>query len=204
MKKVILSVFALCALNANNADFSKAQELVAKKDYEGACELFTKICHDGSYEGCQEAIYPCKMESGGNLDHPGLDILFMGIACDKGHIKGCMEVVDMSLVGNYAIGYDVEGAKKALSKGCELKDASSCAYLGAIYAGSEEFLNELSEDEPRLEDYKKQIDKNKAMEYYKKACELGLESACGRFENLHFETAQNDYLKKSLALLKKK
>lgn len=203
MKKVILSVFALCALSAND-DFSKAQELVAKKDYEGACELFTVSCFEnGNFEGCQKAVSACKMDSEGPLDHLGFDIDFMNTACDKGNIKACHEVANMSLVGNYAIGYDVEGAKKALSKACGFGNANSCANLADIYAGNDEYLNDLSENEPRLEDYKTQIDKNKAMEYYKKACELGLESACVRFENMRSQDLQDDYLKKSLALLEK-
>ncbi len=157
MKKLFLFCLLLIASFAIAGELEDGFMAREKKEYEKAYSLFSKLCDGGNLDGCVQIGSMYDSAELPNITNPEKAALLYKKACDGKNYTGCLGLGFMYDSGA-GVAKDKNRALELYLASCDNGIMSGCYYAA--------------------EKYKYQLDLNKSVTLYQKACYGGEGSAC--------------------------
>ncbi|APG62877.1 hypothetical protein LPB140_08840 [Sphingorhabdus lutea] len=126
--------------------------------------FFDVACTAGNLDACANYGYMQLSGIGGPEDFAKASVLLQE-SCEKGHLLACDNWAYMMMNG-LGVEKNLKSAETIFAKGCAANQGNSCYNLGGFYYYGYDGLYV--------------IDNVSAYNYYKKRCDLGNPSACGK------------------------
>ncbi len=168
-------------------------DLVGSPDYGAARSYLQRACDGGEFEGCRNLAELYEQGQGVPRDAARSRQL-LDYACRAGDPPACRVLGARLHDGSERSAGDPSAARFYFERGCHLGEPSACALLGLYYMDG---LGGLPRDGSRGEDiarracdkhasgcvvlavyYERQGDSRRALEFRRRACDLGDENAC--------------------------
>jgi TPR repeat protein len=168
-------------------------DLVGSPDYGAARSYLQRACDGGEFEGCRNLAELYEQGQGVPRDAARSRQL-LDYACRAGDPPACRVLGARLHDGSERSAGDPSAARVYFERGCHLGEPSACALLGLYYMDG---LGGLPRDGSRGEDiarracdkhasgcvvlavyYERQGDSRRAVEFRRRACDLGDENAC--------------------------
>jgi len=164
MKYVLLIVFMVTTVFANDDAYSSAKKAEKEKDYIQAEKFYRKACDAGDDKSCL-GLVNLYFNGKGKQGNMVVAYKLSKMLCNKGNAEGCFFLGYMYSEGK-GIDKNVELATKTLKQACELKEDKACYNLANRYLKEKKYTN--------------------AIEYYEKSLLLGNYSAGTVLSSIYF------------------
>jgi serine/threonine protein kinase len=149
-----------CDVGVTTDCFHAANYAVRHHDYRQADIFYRQACNGGIMKACSILASDYETGTGVEQDDNMMRQLYQK-ACDGGHADSCLYLGNLYYKGDNGAYKDITLAHELYLKGCKYGDALTCYQLASTWD-------------------RKHIDSDQVNSAYRKACEGGIEDACGK------------------------
>lgn len=146
--------------SCQQGDPAKCYLLSMKNDGEST-NLKKYACDRKVEKACFDLYSAAKNDKRGNAA-----ALFAEKSCYLGNKNACLDAAGIFFQGQMKVSKDIEKSLALLEDSCEAQSGESCYMLGVMYDGGTKSIKR---------------NKPKAIDFYKKSCELGFKKSCNAY-----------------------